>query len=60
MIAAGSSDQQVCIWDASTKRLRYRLPGHLGSVNDVCFSPKEHEIICSASSDRTLFLGELS
>jgi Prp8 binding protein len=36
----------------------YKLPGHNGSVNDVQFHPNE-PIVGSASSDRTLFLGEL-
>ena len=31
----------VYVWDAVTQRLEYKLPGHLGSVNDVHFHPKE-------------------
>eukprot|EP00396_MALV-II-16_sp_LP-1_P000111 gene111-338_t len=59
MIGAGSSDKNVYLWNSATGQLAYALPGHHGSVNDVCFHPKEN-IICSASSDRTLFMGELS
>ena len=31
----------VYIWDTVYQRLVYKLPGHLGSVNDVDFHPKE-------------------
>lgn len=57
-IAAGSSDRFVYIWDTVFQRLMYKLPGHLGSVNDVDFHPKE-PIILSCSSDKTMYLGEL-
>jgi Prp8 binding protein len=57
-IAAGSSDRSVYVWDTVFQRLMYKLPGHLGSVNDVHFHPKE-PIILSCSSDKTLYLGEL-
>ena len=57
-ISCGSSDRMVNIWDASSGRLLYKLPGHAGSVNDCSFHPKE-PIIASASSDKSLFMGEL-
>ena len=47
------------IWDAKTAALEYALPGHSGSVNDVCFHPTE-PVIASASSDGILFVGELA
>eukprot|EP01112_Ceratiomyxa_fruticulosa_P017786 TRINITY_DN5605_c0_g1_i1.p1 TRINITY_DN5605_c0_g1~~TRINITY_DN5605_c0_g1_i1.p1 ORF type:complete len:343 (-),score=65.81 TRINITY_DN5605_c0_g1_i1:14-1042(-) len=56
-VAAGSGDRFVYIWDTSSRRLLYKLPGHAGSVNDLDFHPKE-PIIASASSDRTVYLGE--
>ncbi|CAG8815852.1 6621_t:CDS:2, partial [Dentiscutata erythropus] len=40
-IAAGSSDRTVVIWDVSSRRILYKLPGHKGSVNEVDFHPKE-------------------
>eukprot|EP01113_Clastostelium_recurvatum_P025253 TRINITY_DN3039_c0_g1_i1.p1 TRINITY_DN3039_c0_g1~~TRINITY_DN3039_c0_g1_i1.p1 ORF type:complete len:377 (-),score=81.57 TRINITY_DN3039_c0_g1_i1:13-1104(-) len=58
-VAAGSSDQFVHVWDTTSRRLLYKLPGHAGSVNDVDFHPKE-PIIVSCSSDRTIYLGELA
>ncbi|KAJ9646365.1 hypothetical protein H2199_002414 [Coniosporium tulheliwenetii] len=56
-IAAGSGDRSVVVWEASSGKLLYKLPGHKGSVNDVRFSPTEEPIIVSGSSDRTLLLG---
>mmetsp|Transcript_9259 Transcript_9259/g.16678 ORF Transcript_9259/g.16678 Transcript_9259/m.16678 type:complete len:352 (-) Transcript_9259:129-1184(-) len=58
MLAAGSADQNVNILDMKTLQPAYRLPGHTGSVNEVCFHPKE-PIIASMASDRLIFMGEL-
>lgn len=58
-VSCGSADRNVNVWDYASGALRYKLPGHNGSVNSVAFHPKE-PIIASASSDRTLFLGELA
>lgn len=33
-ISAGSSDRFVYIWDTTSRRIIYKLPGHNGSVND--------------------------
>ena len=35
----------------------YKLPGHLGSVNDVDFHRME-PIVLSASNDKQIYLGE--
>ncbi|KAN0075072.1 WD40-repeat-containing domain protein [Elaphomyces granulatus] len=59
MIAAGSGDRSVVVWDVKSGKLLYKLPGHKGAVNDVRFSPNEEPIIISGSSDRTIMLGEL-
>lgn len=58
LVSCGSADRFVYIWDVNSQKIVYKLPGHLGSVNDVDFHPKE-PIILSGSSDKTLFLGEL-
>ncbi|PNH01670.1 U5 small nuclear ribonucleoprotein, partial [Tetrabaena socialis] len=58
-VTCGSADRMVYVWDTSTRKLLYKLPGHSGSVNEVAFHPKE-PIIGSASSDKTIFLGELA
>ncbi|XP_077285600.1 U5 small nuclear ribonucleoprotein 40 kDa protein [Arctopsyche grandis] len=57
-VSAGSSDRYVYIWDTTSRRIVYKLPGHKGSVNDVDFHPTE-PIILSASSDKQLYLGEI-
>ena len=57
-VAAGSSDSFVYVWDASTQRIAYKLPGHAGSVNEVDFHPTQ-PIICSCGNDKQIFLGEI-
>eukprot|EP00921_Rhytidocystis_pertsovi_P016735 GHVQ01026371.1.p1 GENE.GHVQ01026371.1~~GHVQ01026371.1.p1 ORF type:complete len:357 (-),score=38.09 GHVQ01026371.1:266-1336(-) len=57
--ASGSADRYVYVWDMSTKKVLYRLPGHAGSVNEVCFHPSE-PVIASCSSDKQVYMGELS
>jgi len=41
MVSAGSSDRFVNVWDTESGRILYKLPGHLGSVNDVDFHKME-------------------
>jgi len=57
MVAAGSADRFVYVWDTTTRKILYKLPGHLGSVNDVDFH-KVEPIVLSAGSDKQIFLGE--
>lgn len=57
-MTAGSGDRFVYIWDTTTRRILYKLPGHNGSVNDIGFHPKE-PIVLSASSDKQIYLGEI-
>ena len=46
-IAAGSADRFVYVWDTTSRRILYKLPGHTGSINDVDFHPNEP--ICKSS-----------
>jgi len=57
-VSAGSADRFVYIWDVASRRILYKLPGHRGSVNETDFHPQE-PIIGSASSDTTIYLGEI-
>ncbi|KAG0470871.1 hypothetical protein HPP92_017571 [Vanilla planifolia] len=57
-VTAGSSDRMVYIWDTTTRRILYKLPGHNGSVNETAFHPTE-PIIGSCGSDRQIYLGEI-
>ena len=58
LVAAGSADRSVHIWDAETCEPKYRLPGHTGSVNEIAFHHSE-PIVASCSTDKTIWLGEL-
>jgi Prp8 binding protein len=57
-VSAGSADRFLYIWDTTTRRIIYKLPGHNGSVNDVDFHPNE-PIIVSGASDKQIYLGEI-
>jgi len=60
-VAAGSADKTLNIWEAATGKLLYRLPGHKGAVTAVEFHPNPAEpVVVSASTDKTLFIGEMS
>lgn len=51
-VAVGAADRSVIIWDVETAQIRYKLPGHRGTVVAVEFSPKSDEpIIMSAGLD---------
>ncbi|KAF4670643.1 U5 small nuclear ribonucleoprotein [Perkinsus chesapeaki] len=56
----GNAKRVVNVWDVRSREILYTLPGHTGSVNEVCFHPTESYVIASASSDRTIYLGELA
>lgn len=58
-IAVGAGDGTVIIWSNDNGKLLYKLPGHKGTVNVADFAPGGDPIILSASSDRTMLLGEL-
>ncbi|KAG6408432.1 hypothetical protein SASPL_131444 [Salvia splendens] len=57
-VTAGSSDCMVYVWDTTSRRMLYKLPGHTGSVNECVFHPNE-PIIGSCSSDKQIYLGEI-
>ncbi|KAG6000901.1 hypothetical protein E4U21_004888 [Claviceps maximensis] len=58
-LAAASADGTVLVWSNENGKLLYKLPGHRGTVNSAEFSPGKEPILLSASSDRTMLLGEL-
>eukprot|EP00088_Acartia_fossae_P001565 TRINITY_DN1060_c0_g1_i1.p1 TRINITY_DN1060_c0_g1~~TRINITY_DN1060_c0_g1_i1.p1 ORF type:complete len:348 (-),score=60.46 TRINITY_DN1060_c0_g1_i1:445-1488(-) len=57
LISVGSSDRNVYVWNVASRKLIYKLPGHLGAVNDVDFH-KIEPIILSVGSDKQIYLGE--
>ena len=56
-VSVGCGDRSVLIWNFATEKIAYKLPGHKGCVNQVDWADS---MIVSASSDRTLFIGELN
>ena len=40
-VAAGSADRCALVWEVSSRRILYKLPGHKGCVNQVDFHPTE-------------------
>lgn len=60
MVTGGSSDGRVHIWDEVSMQELYDLPGHKGCVHAVTFHPTETTVIASGSSDKQIFVGELS
>ncbi|KAF0974458.1 hypothetical protein FDP41_006490 [Naegleria fowleri] len=57
LISTGA-ENDVIIWNTTSRKIVYQLPGHQGSVNCVHFHPQQ-PIIASASSDKTIYLGEI-
>lgn len=57
MVSAGSADRNVYVWEVASRKILYKLPGHMGSVNDVDFHRVE-PIIMSVGSDKQIYLGE--
>jgi glucose repression regulatory protein TUP1 len=58
LVAAGSLDKMVRVWDALNGTLMERLEGHKDSVYSVAFMP-DGETLVSGSLDKTLRLWKL-
>lgn len=59
MLASGSADTTVKLWDTSTYKEIKTLTGHIQEVNGVSFSP-DSKILASASRDKTVKLWDTS
>ena len=57
-VSSGSADRTTNIWETESGQLKHRLGGHTGSVNATALHPNA-QIVASASSDRTCWLGEI-
>jgi len=55
LLATGSYDQQIKVWDVASGRELHTLVGHNGAIFDLAFHPN-HRVIASASADRTVKL----
>lgn len=58
-IVAAGGDGSAVIWETSTGRLLHKLPGHKGAVNDARIAPGGVPLLVTASTDKTLIIGEL-
>lgn len=57
-VAVGAADSTFTIWDVSTGRLLFKLPGHRGTVTCCDWHPKE-PVVLSGGADRQVFMGEI-
>ena len=55
ILASGSADETVRLWDATTGELIHTLTGHTDGVGSVAFSP-DGKILASGSADDTIKL----
>lgn len=55
---AYAAETEVVVWDAQAERERCRLPGHIGGVHGLAFSPTE-PWLAIACGDRSIVLWDL-
>jgi WD40 repeat protein len=58
ILASGSTDTTIKLWDVATGREIRTLQGHTDSVRSVAFSP-DGKILASGSDDNTIKLWDV-
>jgi len=58
LLATGSYDRTIVIWETASGKRRVEMTGHNGPVTDVAFDPR-NRFLASASGDRTVKLWNL-
>lgn len=58
MLASGSGDNTIILWDVAARQQRGQLTGHNGYVASVAFSP-DGRMLASGSEDKTIILWDL-
>ncbi len=59
IVASGSADQTVRLWDTVLGQQRAQMSGHTGSVQALAFTPDE-SLVVSSSADRTIRLWDVT
>ncbi len=58
LLATGSWDKTIRLWDVRTGQVRHTLPGHTNQIRSVCFSP-DGQRLASAAEDKSVRLWDV-
>ena len=59
LLASGSDDSTILLWDVATGALRQTFPGHTERVSSLCFSA-DGRLLASGSWDKTIRLWDVA
>jgi WD40 repeat protein/tRNA A-37 threonylcarbamoyl transferase component Bud32 len=59
LLASGSVDRTIKLWDLPTRQLKQTLTGHENYVESVAFSPDGH-LLASGSADKTIKIWDVA